>query len=61
MRDAFNDKMIEGINAIMDITDDCLDFGCELEDTLPATSYVEIEAEGKTYLVKIEVTFVRVE
>lgn len=59
MNKIFGEKIIKGANDIINITNDCLEMGCTFEETFPATSYVEVEAEGKTFLMKIEVTIIK--
>ena len=59
MLDNFNAKMTEGIKDITDCVKDTINLGYKIDETLPATTYKEVEVNGKTYLMKIEVSILK--
>lgn len=55
----FAEKMRNGADNITEVVKDTINFGISFEEALPATTYVEVEMNGKTYMVKIEATIIK--
>lgn len=56
----FTEKMRNAADDITEVVKDTINFGIPFEEALPATTYTEIEMNGKTYVVKIEATIIKV-
>ena len=53
------EQIISGADKIEYAVNDCIDYGFDYENIFPASTYIEVEMNGKTYIMELEVRMIR--
>ena len=52
----FEEKIMDAAKNLVNITEDTVNFGFEFPECFPATTYLQYEKDGKSYVMKLELS-----